>query len=110
MLSEGNSCFLKSNSTNIASRIDVLCLREVEKAIGEINDELTKKQIQGRDFSRSLYFVKDMKKDEKISKDNIRSIRPGFGLHPSEFNKILGKSLNQDIEKGTAVNWNLINN
>jgi pseudaminic acid synthase len=85
-------------------------VREVEKAIGEINYELTKKQIQGRDFSRSLYFVKDMKKDEKISKDNIRSIRPGFGLHPSEFNKILGKSLNQDIEKGTAVNWNLINN
>jgi len=85
-------------------------VREVEKAIGEINYELTNKQIQGRDFSRSLYFVKDMKKDEKISKDNVRSIRPGFGLHPSEFYKILGKSLNQDIEKGTAVNWNLINN
>ena len=88
----------------------VIKVREVEKAIGEINYELTKKQIQGRDFSRSLYFVKDMKKDEKINKDNIRSIRPGFGLHPLEFNKILGKSINQDIEKGTAVNWNLMNN
>lgn len=85
-------------------------VREVEKAIGEINYELTKKQIQGRDFSRSLYFVKDMKKGEKISEYNIKSIRPGFGLHPSEFNKVLGKSLNQDIEKGTAVNWNLMNN
>jgi pseudaminic acid synthase len=84
-------------------------IRETEKAIGEINYSLTEKQIKGRDFSRSLYFIQDLKKDDIITQKNVRSIRPGFGLHPSEFSKIIGKSLNQDVERGTAVSKKLIN-
>ena len=88
----------------------VIKIRETEKAIGEINYDLTKKQIKGKDFARSLYFVEDVKKNEKITVNNVRSIRPGFGLHPKEFNKIIGKSIKKDIERGTAVSWKLINN
>jgi pseudaminic acid synthase len=85
-------------------------VREVEKSVGEINYDLSKKQIKGKDFARSLYFVKNVKKNERITINNVRSIRPGFGLHPKEFINIIGKCLKKDVEKGTAVSWKLINN
>ena len=59
-------------------------------------------------FKRSLYFVKDLKKGSLISPDNIRSIRPGFGIAPKNFNKIIGKKVNRDVFRGTAVKFSLI--
>lgn len=61
-------------------------------------------------FRRSLYFVKALKKGEKITKDNVRRIRPGFGLAPKHYEDIMGKAVSQDIEYGTAVSWELITN
>ena len=69
----------------------VKMVREAEKAIGQINYELTLKQIDGRQFCRSLYAVKEIKKGEILTEDNVRSIRPGFGGHPKSLNKILGQ-------------------
>ena len=60
----------------------VKAVREAEKAVGQVSYEPTEKQKKGRGFSRSLYAVNDIKKGEVITEDNVRSIRPGFGMHP----------------------------
>ena len=62
--------------------------------------ELTEKQAKGKDFSRSLYVVEDMKAGDVFTEKNVRSIRPGFGLHPKYLNDILGNKVNRDLEKG----------
>lgn len=84
----------------------VNAVREAEKAIGNVDYSLTKKQRKGKDFSRSLYVVKDVKKGELITEENVRSIRPGFGLHPKFLNEILGKKFNKDILKGSRLEVN----
>lgn len=78
----------------------VKAVREAEKAIGVIDYNLTDKQVKGRDFSRSLYVVKDIKEGEVITKDHVRSIRPGFGLHPKYYSDILGKSFKTNFKVG----------
>lgn len=81
----------------------VKATREAETAIGEVNYTLSEKQLQGRNFSRSLYFVKDIKKGEIISKTHIRSIRPGYGAHPKYLKEILGLRVKKKYEKGERV-------
>ena len=83
----------------------VTAVRLVEKAIGKVDYQLTVKQKEGRAFSRSLYVVKDVKKGDMVTADNVRSIRPGFGLHPKYLKNILGKLFNKDVEKGDSVKW-----
>ena len=86
----------------------VLRIRELEKALGNITYELTEKQKNSRVFSRSLFFTEDIKKGELITEKNMRSIRPGYGLHPRYYNEILGKRAAKDIKKGTPVDWSYI--
>lgn len=81
----------------------VKAVREAEKAIGVVDYTLTEKQIKGRDFSRSLYVVEDMMEGDIITEKNIKSIRPGFGLHPKYFHEVLGKTVNKSIEKGSRL-------
>ena len=83
-------------------------IRNVEKALGKVSYELSDKMIANREFSRSLFVVRDMKKDEVISEDNVRSIRPGFGLHPKYLNKIIGKRVNKSLKKGTPFDLSFI--
>jgi pseudaminic acid synthase len=80
----------------------VKAIRDAEKAIGIVDYKLTDKQKKGRDFSRSLYVVEDMKAGETITPTNIRSIRPGYGLHPKYYAEIMGKKVNVDLTVGTA--------
>lgn len=86
----------------------VIAIRQAETAIGKVNYNLTIKQKKGRDFARSLYVVQDIKKGEILTTKNVRSIRPGFGMHPKYYNKIIGKKVRFDIERGTALNSNQI--
>jgi pseudaminic acid synthase len=86
----------------------VRLVREAESAIGEIGYNLTPKQEKGKDFSRSLYVVEDVKKGEVFTATNVRSIRPGFGLHPKHYNSVLGEVAVCDIEKGTRFSFELI--
>jgi len=86
----------------------VKAVREAEKAIGKVSYELTEKQAAGKNFSRSLYVVKDIKAGEVITKDNVRSIRPGFGLHPKYLNDVIGKRAIENIPYGTALKIKLI--
>jgi pseudaminic acid synthase len=85
-------------------------IRDAEKAIGKIDYSLTPKQLEGRKFSRSLYVVKDIKAGEVISEDNVRSIRPGYGMHPKYYNEILGKRTNIDLKGGTRLSFDSIIN
>lgn len=87
----------------------VKAVRIAEKAIGKATFELSAKALKNREFSRSLFVVKDIKKGEKFTEENVRSIRPGFGLPPKMLNDILGKSAMQDIAKGTPLSMSLIN-
>jgi pseudaminic acid synthase len=79
----------------------VKAIREAEQAIGKVDYNLTKKQIKGRAFCRSLYVVKDIRKGEVVTEENVRSIRPGFGDHPKHLKEVLGKKLNKNVQKGT---------
>jgi pseudaminic acid synthase len=86
----------------------VRSVREVEKALGDVSYELSDKSMKSREFSRSLFVVKDVKEGEIFTEENVRSIRPGFGLQPKYYNYILGKRAAKDIDKGTPLKWDLI--
>lgn len=79
----------------------VKAVREAEAAMGVVDYTLTDKQRKGRDFCRSLYVAEDIRAGEVFTEKNIRSVRPGFGLHPKHYKDILGKTSNQELEKGT---------
>jgi pseudaminic acid synthase len=78
----------------------VKAVREAEKAIGVVDYNLTEKQATGKDFSRSLYVVKDIQAGEVITEEHVRSIRPGFGMHPKELKNWIGKPSPKDFERG----------
>lgn len=80
-------------------------VRIVEKALGRVTYELTQKQKSSREDSRSLFVVKDIKAGEAFTKDNVRSIRPAFGMHTMHYEEILGKKAGKDITKGTPLSW-----
>jgi len=82
---------------------------EARNAIGKINYELKGEEKNMIKFRRSLYAVKDIKSGERFTKLNMRRIRPGYGIEPKHFEDVLGKTANKDIDFGTALNWDLIN-
>lgn len=86
----------------------VKAVREASSSIGQVQYSLTDKQRKGRDFSRSLYVSENMTAGEVISEKNVRSVRPGFGLHPRHYSSIIGKKVNKDLEKGTAFKLDFI--
>ncbi|RZK26347.1 MAG: pseudaminic acid synthase [Flavobacterium sp.] len=81
----------------------VRAVREAEKAIGMIDYTLTDKQQKGKDFSRSLYVVEDVKQGEFFTPENVKSIRPGFGLHPKHYKEVLGKVADKSYGKGDRL-------
>ena len=93
-----------SFSMNEAEFTDmVTVVREAESAIGVVDYTLTDKQKKGRDFCRSLYVVEDIKTGELITEKNVRSIRPGFGMHPKYYKEILGKKTSKDLYRGKPL-------
>ena len=86
----------------------VKAVRIAEKMIGKADYEMTEKKKKSRQFSRSLFIVKDVKSGDKISNENVRSIRPGFGLHPRHFPEVIGKEFKHDFDKGTPLDFDLI--
>lgn len=83
-------------------------IRDVEKSLGRVKYELSEKGRQNRHFSKSLFFIEDMKAGDVISSCNMSAIRPGDGLHPKFYKELIGKKVNQEIKRGTPVEWNLI--
>ena len=86
----------------------VKSIREVEKALGKVTYELTDKVKNNRIFARSLFIVKDVKKGETVAPENVRSIRPGYGMHPKYYKEVLGKRFASDYERGTPLEWLMV--
>jgi len=83
-------------------------VRDVEKAMGTVTYELSEKANKSREHSRSLFIIKDVKKGEAFTVENVRSIRPAFGMHTKYYKEILGKKAVSNFEKGTPLQWNMI--
>lgn len=85
----------------------VEAVRTAEKMMGHVDYEMTAKKLKSREFSRSLYIAEDIKAGETFTEKNIRSVRPGFGLHTRYYDDVLGKKANSDLTKGTALKSNM---
>ncbi len=83
-------------------------IRIVEKALGSSEYKLTPTQELEHGGSRSLFVVKDISAGEILTPDNIRSIRPGDGLHTKHYEEILGRQAAFDLKKGTPLKWELL--
>ena len=83
-------------------------IRILEKALGSPEYHLTDKQVEQRQGSRSLFVVKDIAEGEVLTSENIRSIRPGIGLHTMYYEEVLGKHAKHFLKKGTPLAWDLI--
>lgn len=81
----------------------VVNIRNAQRALGNGAYTLTRKQKNGRSWSRSLYVVKDMKKGDEFTEDNLKSIRPGYGLHTKYYFDLLGRKCTSDIKAGSAM-------
>lgn len=83
-------------------------IRIVEKALGKVNYQRTEKEEVSTAFRRSLFVVEDIKKGELFTEKNIRSIRPGYGLHTRYLPVVLGKTAKEDYAKGTPLSWDMV--
>lgn len=83
-------------------------VRIVEQAIGEETMDLSQKSKDARSSRRSLFVIKDLKKGENLTLENIKSLRPGNGLHPKHYYSVIGKTVNKDVAKGTPLNMSMI--
>ncbi|MET3682976.1 pseudaminic acid synthase [Alkalibacillus flavidus] len=88
----------------------VKSVRNAEKALGQVDYRITEQKEKSRELSRSLFVVKDIEEGEELTIENVRSIRPGYGISPKLINDILGKKANEDISKGTPLTLQLVKN
>jgi N-acetylneuraminate synthase len=88
----------------------VEAVRVTERALGEVHFGVSPQEEASRVFRRSLFVVENVKRDDVFNAENVRSIRPGHGLHTRYLPEILGKRAACDIERGTPLSWNLVAN
>ncbi len=86
----------------------VEAVRSAEKALGKVDFGAHGKQESSKSFRRSLFVVEDIQQGDEFCADNVRSIRPGYGLHPRYLPEVLGKRAAKDIKKGTPLDWSLV--
>jgi N-acetylneuraminate synthase len=80
-------------------------IRTVEKALGKVQYGATPSETKSLVFRRSLFVVKDVKQGECFTQENVRSIRPGYGLAPKYLENILGRCASRDMKQGTPLTW-----
>jgi sialic acid synthase SpsE len=83
-------------------------IRIAEKAVGTIHYGVTTEEESNRVFRRSLFVVEDVRAGQEFSEDNIRSIRPGYGLSPKFIDDVIGKTAVCDIDRGTPLTQDMI--
>jgi len=86
----------------------IIRINDSWSGLGSENFERPSAEIGNKAFRRSLYFVKDLKRGDIVSEQNVRRIRPGFGLPPKFFDELIGLKLAQDVERGDPVSWDTI--
>ena len=92
-----------SEFTEMVSKV-----RDAEKLLGTVSYEISDKVKNNKKFARSLFVCENVKKGDTITKENIRSIRPGYGLHPKYYDEILGKTFSEDVQRGEPFNKNMV--
>lgn len=103
----GADAHFSLNESEFKQMVDAV--RLTEKIIGKVDYEMTDKKKKSREFSRSLFVTKNVKAGSVVTEENVRSVRPGFGLHPKHYKAILGKTFTENLEKGTPLSLNFIN-
>jgi N-acetylneuraminate synthase len=88
----------------------VEAVRLAEKTLGKVNYCVSEQEATSRAFRRSLFVVQDMKAGDIFTSENVRSIRPGYGLHTRYIEQVIGRRTNQDIARGTPLAWTMIGN
>ncbi len=83
--------------------------KQAWEALGHVSYIPSESEKASMQFRRSLYIVKDLKKGEPLTRENLRAIRPGLGLPPKYFDILLGKKVSRDVQQGTPVHWKLFN-
>jgi len=83
-------------------------VRDTEKLLGKVSYEISEKVKNNKKFARSLFVVEDVQHGDTITEENVRSIRPGYGLHPKYYKEVLGKRVVKDIERGTPLSFKMI--
>jgi pseudaminic acid synthase len=83
-------------------------VRVTEKALGTVHFGIEEKEASSRVFRRSLFVVQDVKRGETFSAANVRSIRPGYGLHTRHLPEVVGRHATCDIERGTPLRWDFV--
>ncbi|GAF82183.1 unnamed protein product, partial [marine sediment metagenome] len=83
-------------------------VRIAESALGEVHYGLTKEEKKSKIFRRSLFAIKNIKKGEFFTEDNVKSIRPACGMKPKYLDKVLGKKARKNIKIGTPMKWNFL--
>lgn len=83
-------------------------IRVAERALGEVNYEPTEREISSRALRRSLFVISDMRAGDEFSASNVRSIRPGHGLHTRHLPEIIGRRATRAINRGTPLTWDLV--
>ena len=86
----------------------VQSIRNVEKALGTVVYKTDPTSIAGREYCRSLYVAEDMKAGDVITEQNVRSVRPGYGLAPKYLLELLGKRVNRDLKMGERMSMDFI--
>ncbi len=83
-------------------------IRQAETAIGHVNYEVTEDEKENIIFRRSLFVVEDIKKGERITEQNVRVIRPGYGMAPKYYDIVMGQTALKDIKRGTPLQFDMI--
>lgn len=78
------------------------------QALGKISYGPTEKEKLSLQYRRSLYVALDMKMGEVFTRENLRAVRPGFGLPPKYYEYLIGKKVKEDVKKGTPVTWDIV--
>jgi N-acetylneuraminate synthase len=90
-------------------RAMVEAVRTAESALGAVHFGVSEREASSRMYRRSLFVVRDVKRGEKFTAANVRSIRPGHGLHTRHLAEVLGKTAALDIARGSPLSWELVN-
>ncbi|MDD1752007.1 MAG: pseudaminic acid synthase [Methanotrichaceae archaeon] len=86
----------------------VEAIRIAERALGRVHYGANKQEAKSLIFRRSLFVVKDIRAGEAFTNNNVRSIRPGYGLHPRHLKEILGRHATRDFRQGTPLGWDMV--
>jgi pseudaminic acid synthase len=86
----------------------VKAIRVAEKALGDVSYQPTQREKVSKLYRKSLFVIDDIKKGELLTERNIKSIRPGYGLHPRYMQKVLGRRVIKNVKRGMPLRWELL--